>query len=362
VTYIETHEMKHCTIQSIYSEWDSIVKDPHYQRNGDLWTLEKKQLLVDSIINRYDIPKLYFHRYDRQQSRKTGKTYAVIDGRQRLETIVEFVDGKFPLGDEFQYLEDASVDAAGMSYQDLAKNYPKIKSRFDSFSLPIMLVDTDDLDLIEEMFSRLNEAVPLSAPEKRRAIGGDMVKAIDEIARHSFFTQKVRFPNKRYQHKEGAVRLLFLAHHLQQQRVVDTKKPFLDEFTREYRSGKTTYVRGLTKKVDALLDGLAPVFNDRDPLLASQASVPIYAFVFLAMEKKDKAQSFTRTRIYKFEQDRRSNKRIAETNLAKAKFELLEYDKLSLQGTNDASSIRDRWRILGHWLGGFNVLEELRVD
>jgi len=361
VTFIETYVFPHSTIQSIYSDWDSIVKDPPYQRNGDLWPLEKRQLLIDSIINRYDIPKFYFHKLDRQ-SRKSGHTYSVIDGRQRLEAIVQFIDNKFPLGDEFNYLEDNSVRAAGMSYQELAKSYPKIKSRFDAFSLPIMLVETDDLDLIDEMFSRLNEAVPLSAPEKRRAIGGEMVRAIDDIARHTFFTKKVKFPNKRYQHKEAAVRLLFLAHHLEQHRVVDTKKPFLDAFTREHKTGKSAHVRGLKKKVRELLDGLALLFSDRDPLLVAQASLPIYAFVFLAMTRKGNAALFTRSKLAKFEEERRANRRLAEQNIANAKFELLAYDKLSLQGTNDASSLRDRWRILGHWLGGVNVLEELRVD
>ena len=155
MSYIETHSLQHSTIQSIYAEWDSIVKDPPYQRNGDVWPLEKKQLLIDSIINRYDIPKLYFHKYERDDARKTGKLYAVIDGRQRLETIVKFIEGAFPLRDDFEYLEDVSIDAAGMNYSELAQKYPKIKSRFDSFSLPIVTVETDDLELIDDMFSIL---------------------------------------------------------------------------------------------------------------------------------------------------------------------------------------------------------------
>ena len=106
MSYIETHPLDHSTIQSIHSEWDAIVKDPPYQRNGDIWSLEKKQLLIDSIINRYDIPKLYFHRYEREESCRTGKMYAIIDGRQRLETIVKFIEGGFALSDDFEYLED----------------------------------------------------------------------------------------------------------------------------------------------------------------------------------------------------------------------------------------------------------------
>lgn len=350
MSYIETHPLQHSTIQSIHSEWEAIVKDPPYQRNGDIWSSEKKQLLIDSIINRYDIPKIYFHKYDRAEIRTTGKMYAVIDGRQRLETIISFIEDGFSIGNEFEYLEDTSVKAAGMTYSELAKQYPKIKSRFDSFSLPIVTVETDDIDLIDDMFSRLNEAVPLNAPEKRRAIGGDMVKAIDEVSIHPFFAKKVKFSNKRYQHKEASVRLLFLAYHLRSEKIVDTKKPYLDQFALEFKSGKSKEIKSLKSEVVEILDALVPVFTDRDSLLVAQANIPIYAFTYRTLNAQGHTNLFARTKIEKFNQERANNRRIAEKDITQAKFELLEYDRLSLQGTNDASSIRERLRILEEWL------------
>lgn len=350
MSYIDTHPLQHSTIQSIYSEWDAIVKDPPYQRNGDVWSLEKKQLLIDSIINRYDIPKLYFHRYERDEARKTGKLYAVIDGRQRLETIVKFIEDEFPLGDDFEYLEDTSVKAAGMNYSELAKKYPKIKSRFDSFSLPIVTVETDDLELIDDMFSRLNEAVPLNAAEKRRAIGGDMVKAIDDVSKHKFFAKKVKFTNKRYQHKETAARLLFLMHNLKEGKIVDTKKPFLDSFTAVHKSGKAADVKALEGKVMSLLDGMGKTFVDKDPLLMAQASIPVYMLTYHELLSKGQEEKFSRTNLLKFNEDRTGNRMMAELEISEADFELLEFDRLSQQGTNDASSIRERLRILNEWL------------
>ena len=85
-------------------------------------------MLIDSIINRYDIPKLYFHKLP---NAKDEFEYAIIDGRQRLETIWKFIDGDFALDSEFSYLRDSRVDMGGMTYTDLAKNYPKIKNQFD---------------------------------------------------------------------------------------------------------------------------------------------------------------------------------------------------------------------------------------
>lgn len=58
---IKTYPLNNSTILRINSEYDAIEKDPNYQRRGDIWTVEKRQLLIDSILNDYDLPKLYFH-------------------------------------------------------------------------------------------------------------------------------------------------------------------------------------------------------------------------------------------------------------------------------------------------------------
>ena len=158
------------------------------QRDGDVWTLEKKQLLIDSIINDYDIPKLYFHALSADQKKEEGKQFdfAIIDGRQRIETIWKFIDGDFPLATDFEYFADPNLKLGGLTYAEIAEFLPRIKIRFDSYSLPVVCVETEDTDLIEDMFSRLNEAVPLNAAEKRSAIGGPMAQAIKDIAIQTF--------------------------------------------------------------------------------------------------------------------------------------------------------------------------------
>lgn len=200
MSYIETHLLKNSTIMWISAERSSIRLDPPYQRSGDVWTLDKKQLLIDSILNDYDIPKIYFHSYSRDEKLSTNFTHSVIDGRQRLEAIWGFIDGKFALSLDFELQKDPAQNLKGLGYQDLAKEFPRIRIQFDSFVLPIVDVITDDEELIEDMFSRLNEAATLNAAEKRNALGGAVVTAIRDISGHQFFSNKVKFSNKRYQH------------------------------------------------------------------------------------------------------------------------------------------------------------------
>src|SRR4051794_35368567 len=88
-----------------YLDREKIFMHPDYQRPGNIWSLEKKQLLIDSLLNKFDIPKLYFHEFKEPRVIEQKKRrYAVIDGKQRLLAIWGFINNEFSLGDRFEYL------------------------------------------------------------------------------------------------------------------------------------------------------------------------------------------------------------------------------------------------------------------
>lgn len=331
----------------IYSERNEIKLDPPYQRMGGVWTKEKRQLLIDSILNDYDIPKIYFHSYSREQRYETGFEYAVIDGRQRLETIWDFIDGKYTLANDFTYQRDPSINLAGLSYNDIALEYPRIKIKFDSFVLPVISVDTDDEDLIDDMFYRLNEAVPLNAAEKRNSIGGDLVKSIIELSEHDLFKKKVKFGNKRYQHREVSARFLLMEDSLRIKNVlIDTKKVYLDALARKYHSGSAELVSSMNKSISQVLDKMCEVFADNDDLLRSQGNITIYFLLFRFALNEELESYITRKKLIEFNEKLKSNRQKASEDYENSSFELLEYDRLSQQGTNDSSNIRERLSIL----------------
>ncbi len=344
MAYIETNALSQTAILKIYSEKDEIIVNPEYQRNGDIWSLEKRQLLIDSILNEYDIPKIYFHKLSKEEKEKLGKDYSIIDGRQRLETIWKFIDGDFSLANDFDYLKDSKVIAGGMTYSDLAKSYPKLKIKFDSISLPIITISTDDLELIEDMFSRLNEAVPLNAAEKRNAFGGAMAKLITKISLHKLFKENINFSNKRYQHKEAAAKLIFLIHSLTtgKKKIVDTKKPYLDEFVKTHKNKSDKEIDSLNKEALVVLNEMAKIFIKKDPLLKAQGTFPVYFLLIREYIGEHKLNKFTRTMLIQFKDKLEKNRKKAEHDIGSAEYDLLEYDRLSQQGTNDASSIATR--------------------
>lgn len=352
MSYIETFPVQHSTIMRLYSEKDEILLDPDYQRMGGIWTLEKKQLLIDSILNDYDIPKIYLHSFSREEKKASNYSYAVIDGRQRLETIWSFIEGKFSLSADFIYQDDEDVVLRSFGYADIAANYPKIKIKFDSFVLPVIGVQTDDQELIEDMFSRLNEAVPLNAAEKRNSIGGQMVAAIRDVANHEFFNRSVAFGNKRFQHRESAARMLLVEENLATVgKIIDTKKEYLDAMARNYHAGPEEKVTTLANNVISVLDHMNSVFLERDELLRAQGNMTVYYIVAKGAISSNTSAKMSRKKLLEFRDLVSDNRVTAEENYSNASFDLLEYDRLTQQGTNDASNIRERVKILSVYLG-----------
>src|ERR1017187_4303124 len=88
-----------------------IDTNPDFQR-PPVWSRSQKQLLIDSILRSYDIPKFYW--------RKTGSSpdkYDVVDGQQRLRAIFEFHAGEFSMPKDSDPID--GVNPSKLKYADL---------------------------------------------------------------------------------------------------------------------------------------------------------------------------------------------------------------------------------------------------
>ncbi len=73
-----------------------MVPNPEYQR-GEVWTLDQKKRLIDSVLRDYQLPIIYLHELTKTVAGKTQDRLEVIDGQQRTNALREFVEGAFPL-------------------------------------------------------------------------------------------------------------------------------------------------------------------------------------------------------------------------------------------------------------------------
>ena len=143
--------------------WEKrIDSKPDYQR-PQVWTKKQKQLLIDSILREYDIPKMYW----RKMKRDDGIEYEVIDGQQRLRAIWNFKSGEFELAKDADTVN--GMEVAGKKYEDLHIDVSEI---FDGYPMDVVMVENEDEDEIRDMFLRLQNGTNLKAQEKRNAMPG----------------------------------------------------------------------------------------------------------------------------------------------------------------------------------------------
>jgi hypothetical protein len=295
-------------VLEIYQQRELINLKPPYQRLS-VWNEKQQQLFIDSVINRVDIPKLYFH--ELLPSQRTGSKfkYGVIDGKQRLLALWKFIDNDLPLASDFVFFEDEKVKAGGATYSQLLEKFPVLRARFDGFDVPVMLVQAEDEEFIEDLFARLNIAVPLSAPEYRNALGGPLPLLIRTIAwSTSFFTERVDIRNNRYQHLDLAARFLYLT---RSPGFNSTKKATLHNWVVQYRrareKGGTIATRSalaeLENETRQLLDDMSGFFTSKDRLLRGQGRIKLYFHVFRIHRQLGAAVPISREHLERFDAD-----------------------------------------------------------
>ncbi|MFJ8642274.1 DUF262 domain-containing protein [Streptomyces sp. NPDC093610] len=140
-----------------WSDDKELNLNPKFQR-GPVWASPARSYLIDSIIRGYPIPKLLLRTNIDRDTRRTIRD--VVDGQQRLRTIIDFAAGKFPLTAK-------AAEYRGYRYADLEDDE---KDAFLAYKLTCeQLINASDEDVLE-VFLRINSyAVPVNGSELRNA-------------------------------------------------------------------------------------------------------------------------------------------------------------------------------------------------
>lgn len=175
------------SVQSLYGSYaeNKIFVNRRYQRKL-VWTLEEKQRLIESIIKRYPIPAILVAEKEGDQG-----SYEIIDGLQRLQAIMSFIEGAFPgLDGKLFNLEhfptakirsDSGVFAQIAGYQFISQK--DVSTVLDySLSLSVMRGATDAE--IDDVFDRINTyGHRLSDQERRQAgVQNDFSEVVRKLA------------------------------------------------------------------------------------------------------------------------------------------------------------------------------------
>jgi hypothetical protein len=134
--------------------------NPPYQRRS-VWSARDKQFFLDTIFRNYPSPAIFLHK----TINEVGKaTYHVVDGKQRTQTILDFIANKIRMPGDYG---DVRLDSK--KWRNL-EGEQDLRKQFWNYQITVELIDFEDGSIIKEVFDRLNRnARKLTAQELRHA-------------------------------------------------------------------------------------------------------------------------------------------------------------------------------------------------
>ncbi len=160
---------------------------PEYQRRSR-WSVGQRSSLIESLLLNIPVPPIFLFEKDYHE-------YEVVDGRQRLEAINDFLKDKYSLS-QLQFLNQLK----GKKFTQLDLDIQRLLLR-RTVSATILLAESkgqvDDLDIRMILFDRLNTGgVKLNAQELRNAVmSGSFNELLHELSSGSVFRELWGIPN-----------------------------------------------------------------------------------------------------------------------------------------------------------------------
>jgi hypothetical protein len=358
-------EHKNWTIRELV-EQISKIEFPEFQREPTVWGLEKKQLLIDSILREFDIASFYFYKKERD-------AFDCIDGRQRINAILSYlgINGDDEDHNAFNLkIENEIYDDKGRFDDVNTKRFERLdklwKDKIYDYKLNIVFIseiETEDEEQLNLLFLRLQIASVLNAGEKLHAMKGEIRDFIfHDICNHQFF-KKIKIPDRRFAKEQIAAQIVLNAF---SQRDYGTfhRTRYLDlqDFFKQYNK-LTTVDKILIKKIKSNLDTISHQFGDKLRLLANRAiAVSIYNFISQLIEQnKDNEISefvkffitFLKTLKWQLPKGVAMNKEY---------YDLLKFQTSISQAAGEKSAIEKRHDFLGDYFYYFKNEKLIKGD
>ena len=315
-------EKKQFTVGDLSRRIGIIDLTPDFQR-GKVWNLKKQQLLVDSIIKEWGIPKLYLA----QNGNPDKESYFCIDGKQRLITMFEFLQNKIR----------TAVDGSIVSDKLYTELPIKIQDDFDKYKVDIELVlDAKDIE-ISELFKRLQNGSPLNSGEKLNAISGEMASFSKYLIKNKFFKNVISIRDTRYSHLATSLQITLLGI---KGEIQNLKYKNLENFLNE---NKNFNEKGhQAKHVLEIINFIKKIFPNGDSRIFSNRGNIISVFFLIHEISKKIELSKIKNELPNFLIEFYEN----ISNPKKDREMVLEYQNSIIQAADSITSIKRRHDIL----------------
>jgi len=171
-----------------YVEGDLKIKPP-YQRKP-IWSAKQKCYLIESVLLDLPVPEIYIQ----QTTTPKGKTtYAVVDGQQRIRTVLQFIGSEIdPAEKEHnKFVLDKLMQTSEWYNKSFGDFSDDEKKKFYSYNFAVRYLHTDKDEDVRGMFGRLNKYLaPLRPQELRNATyTGPFIKLAEKLADNEYWAE-----------------------------------------------------------------------------------------------------------------------------------------------------------------------------
>lgn len=156
---MKLEESKHSIAElvDLYNRGDMTVNE-EYQRQPRLWPPAARSYFIDTILSGFPFPKIYL--MERLNMATLRPAREIVDGQQRMMSILDYRNGKFALGKNSMHFE-------GLKFSQLSEDK---QIEFLTYSVSVEVIRDATRPDILQMFRRMNAyTLPLNDAEKRHS-------------------------------------------------------------------------------------------------------------------------------------------------------------------------------------------------
>ncbi|MEG4276353.1 DUF262 domain-containing protein [Microcoleus sp. MON1_C1] len=247
---------------------DNIQLNPRFQRR-DAWDITRKSRFIESIFLGFPIPDIVLA----SQDKKRGK-FVVLDGKQRLLTILQFYGRSETPNDSFALKNlEFRPELNGCTHEALKNDllHSSVLDALDNQTLRTTLIRNWHTEsLLYKIFLRLNvENTPLSPQELRQALHpGDFINFLDDESIKNQALRKIlksQNPDPRMRDVELLLRYVGFHHFLSDYR--GNLKVFLDmtckKLNKDWKE-KETEVRYTVSQFEKAVQTTTRIFGEEN--------------------------------------------------------------------------------------------------
>jgi hypothetical protein len=154
-----------------------------YQRKL-VWTLDEKRKFIDSIIKGYPVPIILL-----AEGKSDSQSYfEIIDGMQRLNAIMSFLENEYSVNDHFFDLNTMADTKALLDSEQLVQQKPTLDRQtcvqIASYTLPLSIYEFSKDNEVDEVFRRINSGGRQLSRQELRIAGstGHFAQAVRTIS------------------------------------------------------------------------------------------------------------------------------------------------------------------------------------